>query len=650
MIELTLDFETRSECDLKKSGAIKYAMHPTTEVICMGWKINDEKTLIWNPLTEPMPKKFREVFWHPETVIVSHNAGFEKAICTYTLEMENGGKTPLDLKWRCTAAKAAAHALPRNLEGACLALNLPIQKDMEGRRLILKHCKPRKVTKNNPNKWHDDPEERKRIFEYCITDVDAERLLDKALPHLIPQEQKAWELNEKMNFRGVYIDKPLIEKILGMIEVETKNLKNEVNEITLGFLDNVTQRNEMLAFLESERFKLPNLQAKTVADALASGKVTGDAKRLLQIRQAISKTSTKKYQTFLNRVCDDGRLRDLYMFHGAGTGRLSATGLQTQNFPRGNIKDIEWAVELLADPETTIEDIRLLFGDVMSVFASALRGMITASPNKKLFAADYVGIELRVLFWVAKHEAGLRAIAEGRDLYKEMAADIYDLPVEKILKGSRERFVGKETILGAGYGMGWKKFVDTLEGKGIAIDDETAVDAIQSYREKHAPIPRLWKVLEMAAIKAVHEKCVVKVNYTKWFCQRGFLYCELPSGRRLAYRSPRIEWIKTQYGNKPQLRFWGVDSKTKKWVENAIWGGVLTENVVSGIARDLLVSSMLNHEAAGYDCLLNVHDEAVGENEKGSLDEFETIMKNIPEWGFGIPIAVEGFSGRRYKK
>lgn len=562
--------------------------------------------------------------------------------------------TPLDLKWRCTAAKAAAHALPRNLEGACLAMRLPIQKDMEGRRLILKHCKPRKITKNNPNKWHDDPEERKRIFEYCKTDVDAERLLDKALPHLIPQEQEAWELNEKMNFRGVYIDKPLIEKILRMIEIETGNLKNEVNEITLGFLDNVTQRNEMLAFLESERFKLPNLQAKTVADALASGKVTGDAKRLLQIRQAISKTSTKKYQTFLNRICDDGRIRDLYMYHGAGTGRLSATGLQTQNFPRGNIVDIQWAVEFLAnlngDPADDLELIRLLFGDVMSVFASALRGMITASPNKTMFAADFVGIELCVLFWVANYADGLKAIREGRDLYKEMAADIYNLDVSKIAKGSRERFVGKETILGSGYGMGWKKFIATLDQKGVAIEEETAQDAIQSYREKHAPIPRLWKVLEMAAIKAVHEKVIVKVNHTKWFCQRGFLYCELPSGRRLAYRSPRVDWKQTAWGAQPVLKFWGVDSKTKKWQEQTIWGGVLTENVVSAIARDLLISAMLKQEKCGYECLLNVHDEAVGEKEKGTLGEFENIMNDLPEWGSGIPVAVEGFTGKRYKK
>jgi len=259
-----------------------------------------------------------------------------------------------------------------------------------------------------------------------------------------------------------------------------------------------------------------------------------------------------------------------------------------------------------------------------------------------------------VLFWMAEHEDGVRAFREGRDLYIEMASVIYRMPISEIPKESIMRFLGKEAILGCGYGLGHKKFIETCAKKNLIITEETASFAVKAYRSTHAPVPKMWSNIENAAIAAVKNPGkTFSINKTKWFMRDEFLVCQLPSSRCLYYYGPEIRYKDTPWGEKrAQLNHWGVDSLTKQWCLQKTWGGVLTENVVQGTARDLMANGMQKVDEHEYEILLTVHDEILSEKEigLGSVAEFENLMSNLPKWADGCPVKSEGFKTLRYRK
>lgn len=669
---LVLDYETRSECDLRTSGAYEYANHPTTQILCAAWRVGTREELafdiekkippeIWSPafVGSNDVRELLPLLVDPKIKIVAHNALFEQVITRFVLN--RSAKTGVEFilphdRWICTASMAAALALPRNLEGACAALKLPIQKDMDGRRLILKYCKPRKVTKNNKSKWHKLARDLRRIMLYCQNDVDAETLLFLTLPELSPNERTVWLLDQKINFRGFQADRELVTAALKMIAEETKNLNAETTELTNGRPGSTTQRAAVLEWLQREGVFLPDLRAKTVGDAIKENLAQGDAKRLLQIRQAVSKVSTKKYAAFDARSRTDGRVRDILVYHTASTGRWGGSGVQPQNFPRGNIADTDAAVDVLKSGD--LEFVRLIFGDPMAVFSSCLRAVITAPEGKELFCADYAAIEARVLFWIAKHDSGLDGFFNERPMYEEMAAVIYNVPVDEVTKAQRQ--VGKQAFLGCGYGMGWKKFGMTCKNFGMEVDELVSQTAVKAYRNLHRPVVALWSSIEMAAIEAVARKGTkFTINRTKWWVEdlRGtsldILWCELPSGRRLAYVGPEIRYELTPWEDKRAVLYhWGVNPLTRKWECSGTYGGRLTENVVQAVARDLMAEAMLRIEGAGYELILTVHDELLAEAPKscGSVEQFEYLMAELPEWANGCPVRVEGWAGARYKK
>ena len=659
MIKVHLDFETRSACDLKKAGAYVYSMHPTTEVICLSYKIGDGITknipLIYMSkdikyfYATPSYSDLIDAIKNPDVIFVAHNAFFEQVIYLNVLVKRFGWPEIPITRWRCTAAKAAACALPRSLEGVTNALNLKVQKDMDGRRLILKYCKPRR-TKDGSLKWWDDKDELNRIFEYCNNDVEAEYAVDHALPDLTPTEQKVWFLDQKINMRGVYVDMKAVDTCLELIKAETERLQSDFDDVTGGIMFSSTrQRSEVLNFLRSEGYELPDLRAKTVQDALDSGAISGDAETILRLRQATSKTSTAKYQAFKNRAGTDSRVRDLLLYCAASTGRWGGMGIQPQNFPRGSIKDTDLAIDVILT--CSLEWLRTVYGEPMSVFSSVLRGMITATPGKMLYVADYASIETRVLFWVANNEQGLKAYHEGQDLYKIMAAAIYKKDVKDITKAERQ--LGKTAILGCGYGMGAKKFHATCLAQGIEIDEDMAEKAVNSYRELYFKVTKVWRNYEQAACLAVAEKRAVKINKVIFSVKDNFLWCELPSGRKLAYYNPSLVDKKMPWGEtRKVLHYYAINPLTKQWGLESTYGGKLTENIVQGISRDLMADSLLNMDKKGFDVLLSVHDEAICEQDDDFMSghEYEKLMSTTPKWAEGAPIAVEGFKSFRYKK
>lgn len=664
-----IDYETYSELPLPDVGSYEYARHPSTEILCVAWRVGSRaelptaKTLTWDMRTEtnenkcnfaPLLRTLRD----PTIILVAHNALFEQMITRYVFAEKVMSSIPYlkeipVSRWQCTASFAAACALPRKLEGACSALGLTAQKDMEGNRLIKKWCKPKKPSKKNPNTRHDDPAEFARIVEYCANDITAQTGLFLRLPPLNALEKKVWQLDQEINMRGFRVDRPLVRKTLKMIDQELTHLTARTEELTDYQLQSTNQRVAMLDWLTTQGVGLPDLKAKTVQDALTENLASGDAKELLEIRQAVSKTSTAKYEAFELRSRTNGRVRDILMYHGAGPGRWSGRGIQPQNFPRGTIKNTIQACEIMATGD--LELVRQIYGNPMEVFASCLRGQIIAPKGKTLDVCDYSGVEARGVFWLADHQEGIKAFNEGRDMYSELAVDIYRKPLKQILKDSIERFVGKQATLGCGYQMGWKKFISTCANFGQAIDEATARAAVTAYRTKHAPVVKLWSNIQMAAMAAIRNPgkryCI---NKTKWFVKDSFLWCELPSGRRIAYYQPTISFEMTEWKEKrPVIKHWGVDSLTKRWVQQKVYGGLLVENVVQGICRDLMAEAMLRIEATGHwQIILTVHDELVAERVKDqeSYAEFERLMCVLPEWAKRFPIKAEGWTGERYRK
>lgn len=680
---LILDWETYSEMDITKHGSYEYSMHHSTEILCGSWRLGTAETLRKKKVQSWAPRrpwsKHREdsgiqrayqLYNHiinPNIIIVAHNAMFEQAIIRNVLARHLGKliKEPIIIphnRFFCTAVQSAVYALPRKLENVTEALNLKHQKDKEGHALMLKISKPRKPTKDNPNTRHDDPEKFDRLVQYCEHDIYAETELFLTLGMHSQAERNLWVFDQEINFRGINVDRPLVEKILVMITEEKRILTKQLRQLTDDQIQTGGQRDEILRWLRDNDVFLPNLKAKTVSDAIAKGLAEGVVKQVLELRQLLTKTSLKKYTSFLDYSISDSIVRLGLIFNGASPGRWTGSGVQLHNCPRGTLKytnddgqeiDLAPIAADMIKNGADLELIRLMFGNPMEVFVSCIRGMIVAPEGEELFIADFAAIETRILFWLADHHEGCKAFFEGRKMYEEMAMAIYMLDeIMKVSKG--QRFVGKETVLGSGYGMGWKKFQSTCLEKGVVVSTEVAKLAINSYREKHKPVPQLWKKLEKAAISAVENPTkTFKINHTEWFMEGRFLACRLPSGRCLYYCDPEVKFERNDWGGKSaKLSFMGVHPKTKKWVRESTWGGKLTENVVQAISRDLMALAMVRQKKAGYTVILTVHDEIIARRKigEGNIEEFNRLMRSLPEWAKGAPVNVEGFISQRYKK
>lgn len=701
---IILDFESRSASNLKKEGAFKYSLDPTTQPTCLAFKVHGagkKVTLfpfdIINQPWDDYDLEFKS-FWrkliHDGWEFTAHNAFFEVVLYKNILVKRYGWPDIPHSQFRCTAAKAAACALPRSLEGAGAAMKLSIQKDRRGSLAMFATCRPTRAwnawnklqnewtafQKNGGRKWSQkklwkletfeppkflepnaDPVTWQTLYDYCKIDVLAEEALDDALPDLIPSEQELWLLNQEMNWQGIRLDIPTSEKIVSIMEVEGKKKLGKLDKLTMGLVTKPGSRRSIMEFLALEGVEIPDIKAKTIQDVLQAGDLSPDMKALLELRQQLSKTSTRKYQSFLDRAGADHRARDISLYHGGSTGRESGSGLQPHNFPRPLIKqkDIDFVISMLEDfrfgddHTSLVEWIQFFYGEVGMVFSSLLRGMIIPSKGCELFVADLAKIEVAFLWWLADNWPGLKILNSGGDPYVHQAMANTGRAAEIITYDERQ--LGKAQTLGAGFGMGADKFQTTAHDQyRLKLTKTQAKDAITSYRTLHSAVPVLWKLYERAAIECIETPGKrIKVGKCVFVTENNFWWVQLPSGRKLAYRDPQITWRETDYGPQKTVEFWGVNPKTKKWWLERTWGGKITENIVQAGARDLLIPAMPRLKAAQYRPLFTVHDEGICERKKGhgSLDPFIKILCERPSWADKhLPIMAEGWVGARYRK
>jgi DNA polymerase bacteriophage-type len=633
-----MDFETYSEISVKDVGAWRYAMDPSTEVLCLAYSIDRGPVRMWRRGDQD-PEDLLDAVRSGASVH-AHNAAFEYAVWNY---VQTHWPRLERSQMRCTAALAAFHSLPFALDRVASILGTEVQKDADGKRLLTKFSKPRKPTKNNPKTRilpEDDPADFEKLCSYCRTDVLTEMaVLDKLFFKKLPKyEQEVYELDLKINERGVRVDVETTAAIVGLATLYSDQLEAEIEE-SFGFKS--SQRAVVMDWCAGQGFPLENYQAGYLSETLKRDDIPKNVRKVLEARDLLGKTSVTKYAKILQVVGPDCQVRGSIQYYGASrTGRFAGRLLQVHNLPRGTVKGVEALVDFIRF--FTVEDLKTIFDKPMEAFSSLVRSMIVSRAGKVLYVADFSNIEGRVLAWMAGQMDVVKQFASGDDLYKHMAATIFGVLYEEV--DDDQRFVGKQAVLGCGYGMGGDKFLITCIGYGRDIGIELAKKSVKIYRKKNDKIVKAWYAVEAAAKEAVRNPGVsFEAMKCEFVMRGGYLMIYLPSRRPLLYRNPRIRDDKLSYE--------GLDQTTGQWVKVSTYGGKLVENIVQAASRDIMVDAMLEAEDQGFEIDMTVHDELVAEHERTDLlEDFIRILRTVPEWAAGCPIDAQGWVGERYRK
>lgn len=709
---MVIDFETRSRVDLRKCGTSVYARHPSTSILCLAYGRRQDDVQIWIPgQGEPTPEALLEaIYWGAET-IEAHNAFFERNIWYWICHQKFGWPDVREDRWRCSLAACSRLALPRGLDDAAAALGLVIRKDAEGAKVMQRLSKPKKPSKSDPSEWDNDPAKLQRLYEYCKQDVRAEIALGQAIGELPKPELKLWQLDQKINLRGLKIDKPAVEHAMKIVNDASDDSSEEISRLTEGRVSTGKQVSALIAEIKRDcGEEIPDLAAETVSEWLAREDLTPKTRAILEVRQRSSQASTAKLEAMLGRADEDDRVRGTFFYHGAATGRWAGAGIQPHNYPRGVLTpdQIELVHQVL--PSLDCEILDLIFGSITKTVSSCLRSFIIAEDGKRLMVCDFASIEARVLAWIANQEDLLELFRTGGDPYKSMASEIYKVDLEEVTKPQRQ--IGKVAILGLGYGMSHRAFRDACKAMaGVEIDAKFSKQVVKTYREANDRIAAFWREINTACIRAIETLQPHRVGRLEVSCEPDWLRIKLPSGRSLHYRRPNLvevtapwsdgyegmlclepaqeswaedqdielgersgNWIqcrvpravkrqlddlkipyeleKQEPQTIKQIQYWGVNSVSRKWQRQRTYGGKLCENVVQAIARDFLAEAMVRVESAGYPIVGTVHDEILCEVDEGfgSLASLESLMNQVPSWGRGCPIGVEGYESKRYRK
>jgi DNA polymerase len=551
---------------------------------------------------------------------------------------------------------AAAVGLPARLSAAANALELTERKDAEGERLMHQMSKPRRARQGedlDQVHWFDDAERLQRLYRYCQQDVAVERALFDQVPPLSDAEHALWQLSYRINERGFYVDRQLAEAARRIAQAAAPEIDAELTKLTGGAVTGIAQVARLLAWLQQQGCTMTKLDSKAIERQLEGKNQPPAVRRVLELRLGGAQAAVKKIDALLQRAGADNRVRGAFRHHGAATGRWSGEGVQPHNLKRPLVADLDAAIAAVATGD--YEHVRSLYPRPLAVVGDCSRAMIRAAPGQVLIGADFSAIESRVLAWVAgegwKLDSYRRydATRDPRDEpYCETACKIFGMPSGSYTKQSPERNVGKTCDLAFGYMGGlsaWRKFEP-----GRFSDAE--VEAFKKdWRAAHPAIKQFWYDLDRAAWRAVRERGrIVRCGHIAFKCVGAFLFLKLPSSRKLAYPYPRI------IGDEHEQHVVFADNGAGQFKDcrqgQGAYGGLWTENVVSGIARDLLAEAMLRIEAASYPIVLHVHDELVAEVPLGfgSTEGFTRLMTRKPAWALELPIAASAWTGARYCK
>lgn len=644
LIEFNYDFETRSRIDLRKVGVVKYAMHPSTEATLLTWTIGDGSCQAWR-YGQKIPAELSAIISHPEQyLMIAQNAEFDFLIWLYPWQREvkrQGNnqslfKQPPLQNLSCTEARSKRFGSGRALDDAATMLQLPLRKDKEGRRLMLKQCKPNAKTDEFPVLT---AEEWDRFEYYGKIDTLLLRQVHRAIPMLNPVEKWAWLWTMRENMTGLRIDLPLLQGMVRTLQHDLTNLNREFNTL-VGHQFVLTQTAKYHAWLKQWMPNFPNMQAETIREVLEARppQVPQAVMRTIEIKALASATSVAKVATCERRLIGD-RLYDNLNYNGAFNMRWAGQGFQVQNMPRANPGlEINSAMGAVKGDPSAITKIHGA-GRGVKLVKNLLRRLFLADSGQTFYCGDYSKIEPTVLFWLL----GLGPIP--KTIYEQMAADIFSLPITSIEKESDHRQLGKSSFLGCGYGMGPLRFKDQVkEQSGLIIDLVLSKKAVHVYRGKFPQIVSFWHQLSSAFLNATYgrttELCQGKIVVAPMEGRFRGVTLQLPSGSKLHYHSAGAGGGSLLY----------KQAQRGKQFDKKVYGGLLCEHVASATAREIMVNGMMNSERAGFINKNTIHDEIWALGPPNKVLAFEAAMCALPAWAEGLSLGVDVMEGERYLK
>jgi len=652
MTILQIDIETYSSTDLITCGVYKYVEAPDFEILLFGFSYdNDPVQVIDLTAFEDIPDRVLHDLTDPDVIKTAYNANFERTCIAKQYGIECDPR-----QWRCTSVWALALGLPGHLAAVAEVLKLNDQKDAKGKALIKYFsvpCKPSKTngerTRNLP---HHAPEKWEEYVEYNRQDVVVEREVRRKLERFpVPEhEWKLWALDQRINDRGVRLDPVLFRQAIDCDEQYGARLLQEAQELT--GLDNPNSLAQIKEWLAEHGLDTPDGLSKDYMPALLDAAPDDETRRVLELRQEMSKTSVDKYNAMDRSMCKDERARGLLQFCGANrTWRWAGRLIQVQNLPQNKFKDLALAREMLRSGDFAL--VEMLFGSPPFVLSQLIRTAFIPSKGCRFIVSDFSAIEARVIAWLADESWVLDVFRGDGKIYEATAAQMFKVPFETITKGHKNyelRAKGKVAVLACGYQGGPGALVAMGALKGGILEEELQ-GLVNQWRDANPNICNLWYATEEAAVKAVQEKTTVKLAHgVQYRYEAGMLFADLPSGRSLAYVNPRIKH--EPKFNKDGLVFDGMDQVKKKWMSHRTYGGRLVENLVQAIARDCLAESMMRVDAKGYVTVMHVHDEVVLDVPvgTGSLEHVNTVMGQPISWAPGLPLRAAGFECDFYMK
>lgn len=657
--ELSIDLETYSNVDIKKSGVYKYSESDSFEILLFAVSVNSGPVTVYDLASgDLLPKEILTAIASDTVIKWAFNASFER-IClsnwmrkhypdyfkSYSIPEDTVSNYLPPTSWRCSMIWSAYMGLPLSLEGVGAVLGLEDQKLKEGKDLIRYFCIPCKPTKTNGQRTRnhpsDAPEKWTSFKLYNMRDVEVELSIKQKLSKF-PVPEFIWEeyhLDQQINDRGIAIDMDVVKHAIAFYERSKDEISKQVKDMTN--IDNPNSPAQMKQWLSHNGIKTDTLGKKAVAEMIKT--LPDDLVKVLSLRQQLAKSSIKKYQAMENAICADGRARGMFMFYGANrTGRWAGRIIQLQNLPQNHMPDLAQARALVRSGNYNM--LETLYDDIPDTLSQLIRTAFIPKQGCKFIVSDFSAIEARVLSHLANESWRADVFRDGKDIYCASASQMFHVPVEKHGVNSHLRQKGKIAELALGYGgsVGALKAMGALE-MGLAENElQPLVDA---WRTSNPNIVQFWWAVDSAVKTAIKTRSLTETHGIKFKLKSGMLFIHLPSGRNLCYIKPKIG--ENMFGGE-SVTYEGI-GVNKKWERLESYGPKFVENIVQAVSRDILMNAIrtLSH----FFIVGHIHDELIIECGDGvDLDAICVQMGRSPSWMSDLLLRADGYETEFYKK
>lgn len=635
---LSIDIETYSSADLAKAGTYRYAESEDFRVLLFGYSADHGPVHVVDLENgEIIPPDILEAIRNPSVVKWAFNASFERVCLSRHLGLPTGEYLDPS-SWRCSMVWSAYLGLPMSLENVGSVLGLEHQKMKEGRLLIRRFCRPGRCGRCLPS---DHPDEWALFKEYNRRDVETEMAIqDRLSPFPVPDSVwKEYADSEIISDRGVLVDLAMARKVIDIDRQSSADIASRLREIT--GLENPNSTMQMKAWLADNGLEVETLGRKEVA-ALAAN-VQEELREPLQLRLKLAKSSIRKYDAMLATACSDARARGMFQFYGSHTGRWAGRHVQLQNLPQNHMADLADARKRVMTMDYPA--LREQVADIPDLLSQLIRTTFIPPKETKFIVVDYSAIEARVVSWYAGEEWRLEVFRHDGDIYSETASRMFGVPVAKHGPNADLRQKGKRAELACGYGgsVGAMKAMGAVE---MGIPEEELRGIVDAWRKANPAIVRFWWDVDRAAKTAIRNRKPVRLGSLVMSDERGILFIQLPSGRRLAYQKAAVGL--NRFGGEG-ITHLGVDGTTRKWRTLETYGPKLVENIVQATSRDILAHAIgLMRDLR---VVMHIHDEVIIEAPVSmQVDDVVQIMTTLPSWADGLPLSADGYECSFYMK